>query len=353
MKTSHIEIMNTLVGLCKPLPSDVEGKVPFEPVREKMIEYYGAAVDHPDFCQAFRLVMDAGGHFSPHMADLHAFTKVHVNPKLRKMRFEAYAIVGPHPVQHPRIKNACLKWAWKQTPSRGWCQLPSSIPYRFRADFKYNLVSLFGEVEEAMCLLSECAFSVLGGKDLKKQTIWIGATDIGLMSKIFASPKQEDGLGQKLRSQCAEILAVKLEHLLSGAVRSQPAFPASNKLLNTCEALLSDPVFREKHKEGNSGSTVSNSKLAVAGELVLKVMRLHADSKPLVPQERVTKEEDQVEVIPWSAWITTQAHDEQDALAKSVLQIGVFLLNAKSPVPRLAMVRKDNKQGLDEGNQGH
>ena len=38
MKTSHTEIMNTLVGLCAPSPNDVEGKVPFEPVREHMIE---------------------------------------------------------------------------------------------------------------------------------------------------------------------------------------------------------------------------------------------------------------------------------------------------------------------------
>ena len=30
MKTSHTEIMNTLVGLCAPSPNDVDGKVPFQ-----------------------------------------------------------------------------------------------------------------------------------------------------------------------------------------------------------------------------------------------------------------------------------------------------------------------------------
>ena len=55
MKTGHTEIMNTLVGLCKPAPSDIDGRVPFEPVRDKMVEFYGAAVDHPDFVNAFRL----------------------------------------------------------------------------------------------------------------------------------------------------------------------------------------------------------------------------------------------------------------------------------------------------------
>ena len=58
MKTGHLEIMATLVGLCVPSPN---GSVPFEPVRDKLIDLYGAAVDHPDFVHAFRLVMDAGG----------------------------------------------------------------------------------------------------------------------------------------------------------------------------------------------------------------------------------------------------------------------------------------------------
>ena len=38
MKTSHTEIMNTLVGLCKPDPHDVERKVQFETVRDQMLE---------------------------------------------------------------------------------------------------------------------------------------------------------------------------------------------------------------------------------------------------------------------------------------------------------------------------
>ena len=58
MKTGHLEIMSTLVGLCVPSPN---GSVPFEPVRDKLIDLYGAAVDHPDFVHAFKLAVDAGG----------------------------------------------------------------------------------------------------------------------------------------------------------------------------------------------------------------------------------------------------------------------------------------------------
>ena len=58
METGHLEIMSTLVNLCTPSPS---GSMPFEPVRDKLIDLYGAAVDHPDIVNAFRLVIDAGG----------------------------------------------------------------------------------------------------------------------------------------------------------------------------------------------------------------------------------------------------------------------------------------------------
>lgn len=44
--------------------------ISFEPVRDKMIDYYGNAIDHPDFHHAFRVVMDSGGHDSPHMKEL-------------------------------------------------------------------------------------------------------------------------------------------------------------------------------------------------------------------------------------------------------------------------------------------
>ena len=53
MSSSHSEIMNALIGMCKPSPHDVEGVVEFEPIRDTMMTLYGSAVDHPDFVQAF------------------------------------------------------------------------------------------------------------------------------------------------------------------------------------------------------------------------------------------------------------------------------------------------------------
>ena len=88
-------------------------------MRDKLVELYGTAVDHPDFVHVFKMVCDAGGADSVHLKDLADFTTVFVNPMLRKMRFEAYAVVAQYPVDFPRIKTACIKWAWKQPTTKG------------------------------------------------------------------------------------------------------------------------------------------------------------------------------------------------------------------------------------------
>ena len=112
MKTSHTEIMNMLAHLSNPKPGALD--VPWEPVRDKMIELYGTAVDHPDFFQAFRLLLDLGGGGSPHVCDLREFTACRVNSKYRKMRFEAYPVVTGYSLELSKLKIASLKWAWKQ-----------------------------------------------------------------------------------------------------------------------------------------------------------------------------------------------------------------------------------------------
>ena len=102
-----------------------------------------------------------GGAGSVHMQDMANFTSVYVNPKLRKMRMEAYAIVAPYPVDFPKIKNACLKWSWKQTPSRGWCQLPPSISHRLSEESKIGMYEFMMAVELAMVELSKLAYRVV------------------------------------------------------------------------------------------------------------------------------------------------------------------------------------------------
>ena len=148
MKTGHLEIMSSLVSLCVP---DCRGNVQFDPVRDKLIDLYGSAVDHPDSVHAFRLVMAAGGADSVHMTELlQDFTTVFANQKLRKMRMEAYAVVAPYPVEFPRIKNACLKWPWRQDTKQGWCQMPVNISHRLDVSSKHSWYDLMSDIEEAL-----------------------------------------------------------------------------------------------------------------------------------------------------------------------------------------------------------
>ena len=91
MKTNGLEIWNTLVGLCKPHPTT--GAIPYEPIRDKLIDLYGSAAGTPNLLSMFRLVLDAGGSESPHLQDLCNFIVVHVNPKLRKLKDDAYGVV--------------------------------------------------------------------------------------------------------------------------------------------------------------------------------------------------------------------------------------------------------------------
>ena len=115
------------------------------------------------------------------MKDLHSFTQLLVNPKFRKFRFEAYAVVAPYPVEFPRVKNACIKGCWKMPTNRHWCQVPPSIKDRLERSGKLSMHKLMVEIEGAMLYLSNCASTVV--ENVRKRTCWIGEVDIGLMAK--------------------------------------------------------------------------------------------------------------------------------------------------------------------------
>ena len=190
MKTGGLEIWNTLVGLCKPDPKT--GLTSYQPIRDKLIDLYGGAADSPHLFPMFRVILDMGGAGSPHLQDLLDFTTVHVNPKLRKLREEAYSVVAPYPLQLPRVKTASLKWAWKQTPVRGYCPVPPSINYRF-SDVKYKMRSLMEAIEKTLTWLSKFSSTVVEGASLEvknKKVRWIAEVDISIMSKIFGIPER-------------------------------------------------------------------------------------------------------------------------------------------------------------------
>ena len=133
-----------------------------------------------------------------HLADLSDFTTVFVNQKLRKMQIAVYAIFAPYPVIFLRIKNACLKWSWKQPPRQGWCRLPSCILHRLDEESKYEWFELMLDLEDALLVLATTVSTVVeksavAEKDkLKAQAKWLAEAEIELVSCIFAAPKLND-----------------------------------------------------------------------------------------------------------------------------------------------------------------
>ena len=193
METGHTEVMQTLVSLCRPSPGSYPSTVvEFEPIRSKMLDLYGASVGHPDFYKAFQLVLDAGGADSPHMLDLQEFQGVLVNPKIRKLRFETYGVVAPLPVALPRVKNAILKWTWKQAPVRGWCPLPPNLLYRLDPNSKVSMWDVCGYLEKAMAVASQIASAVAESiADKKAKVKWLSEVDIGLIQRVISEPKHD------------------------------------------------------------------------------------------------------------------------------------------------------------------
>ena len=191
MKTAHTEIMSTLANLSVPQPGrDI---IPFEPIRDKMLDLYGSAVDHPDFLQAFRFILDIGGPAGVHWQGLADFTATCVNPNARKMRFEAYAVVTALPEAFPRLKVACLKWAYKQTPTRTWCVLPTSIAFRLDRQNKFGMHRLMSDLEEALLWATRVAATVVAKGNTKAQVLWLAEVDINIIGKVIATPKKVEG----------------------------------------------------------------------------------------------------------------------------------------------------------------
>ena len=53
-------------------------------------------------------------------------------------------------MEYLKVKNASIKWAYRQPTSRGWCQLPPNIGYRFDSGNKHNMRSLMEHIEQSM-----------------------------------------------------------------------------------------------------------------------------------------------------------------------------------------------------------
>ena len=186
MTAGHTEIFRALVELCKPNPTPMpRGAVAtvseFEKIRNRMLDLYGAAVDHPDFHHCYRFCLDVGGCDSPHLQNLYDFTQLFVNPKVRNLRFESYAQVAPLPWELPRFKIAVLKWTWKQRPIKGYCPVAPNLANRVHPTSTTTLREAIDNMEHAMEILTMDVSTVVDQHVGQGETVrWLAEVDIGL-----------------------------------------------------------------------------------------------------------------------------------------------------------------------------
>lgn len=359
METSHTEIMNTLVGLCKPEPSAVDGVVQFEPIRNHMVDLYGVAVDHPDFHHCFRLVMDAGGSESPHMKDLHDFTSIHVNSKLRKLRIESYAVVTVVGHDLPKFKNAMIKHAWKQPPVRGWCPLPVPLSYRADATNKLQLCGAVHAMEDSMLVLSSFAAAVADKVPRNSIIKWKGEVDIGLVSKLIATPAKHKDMTRAeqevdLETKCGDMLALKVDGLLERCKgtwndysRQLPAVATGNDIMKRALKVLKDPLELIKVKTAAAAANEAKNP-AVAGaprqDLLPKIRELDHDGKPMFDTEVREKIEHAIETVEWTPWVAHAATCIEKVHCKAILRTAVCQVELRSEAAmaalKVAIVRK-------------
>ena len=265
MTAGHTEIFRALMDLCKPNPAPAvagAGKDMYEEVHNRMVDLYGAAVDHPDFHHCYRLCLDVGGSDSIHLQNLYDFTQVFVNPKLRNLRWEAYAMVAPLPCVLPRFKVALIKWTWKQNPVRGYCPVPPNVAPRVNPASPVSLREAVDDMEHAMTILTMDVAPVVDKEVGKGSTVrWLAEVDIGLVQKLLCVPRTpEDGQTKGdqlrvLRKECGEFLAVKISNISPTAVTAFNNYydPSRwnqagkmNEILRRTHEVVNDQVVLEK-----------------------------------------------------------------------------------------------------------
>ena len=360
MATAHTEIMRTLVGLCKPDPHSTV--VEFDPLRSRMVDLYGADVDNGDFHHAFRLVMDAGGSESPHMADLLDFTQQNVNPKVRKLPFSAYSVVSGLPYSFPKLKNALVKWAWKQPVCRGWCPLPPQIGFRLEEGGRANMLRACEAMEEAMLAAmtlgnrkevqkvikekeqsKEAQKSMISGNQKlskpAKIVAFIGEIDIGFVNKLLSEPKQDEKhtvveQSERLMKTCAEYMALKVDQLLgkdNHAWATDTFKKYRSVIVQEAVKMLGDETLLSKIKAEaaqarGDGNGLPGKTRGHGGDVVLPptIAALDSSGRVMCPPP-VHAPASTVDVnIPWTMWLPAAVPDCLRSNVKSMVRAAVW-----------------------------
>ena len=262
---------------------------------------------------------------------------------------EAYAIIAQYPVEFPKIKNASMKWAWKQDTQRGWCVLPANISHRLNKDSKHSLCDVIMQAELAMTALSKVASAVVEKKP-KERMKWTAELETKLVSCIFSCPRLDNAamhtkLQKTLAGKFAVVIATKLLELLKlgvsevrrqGMTRGElPFLGRETTLMVAVQQHLDNPAFPVEDDKQNVS--------VVTGPLEPKAIQMDAHGRPMSQHELVQLARTAVEDIPWGTWAELVTKPKHNEMAKMFLYLAMTTVHGHvlSSLP-IALVRKGN-----------
>ena len=131
MEVGGNEIPRYMCSLSNPAPQ----ATPFDPMRDEVIQRYGASGQDPNLLHALQFILEAGGKGSILLADYFNFQELLCDPKIRRLEFSAYRTVNLIPPKFPRLRLAVLLYTWKQPVTRSkWCAAAPDLSARFLSD---------------------------------------------------------------------------------------------------------------------------------------------------------------------------------------------------------------------------
>ena len=123
MVTHEMQAISRLMGLASS-PVVTEKKNKWEYVLRRMRETMPQFCDDKNFIDLYAFVADMGGDQSWFLHDLKVFHQKFVNPQLRRLRLDAFAVVNQLSLESPHLKMAFVKYLYVEGKySNGYCTM--------------------------------------------------------------------------------------------------------------------------------------------------------------------------------------------------------------------------------------
>ena len=242
-----------------------------------------------------------------------------------------YGQIAKYPVAFPGIKNACIKWSWRQTPRLGWCPIPVDISHRFSDESKYEWCELMAWIEEvfgSMYAMAENVitnYSAVAESDkLKRITCWVSSVEVDVMTLIFQSPKQIAATAHEKQKvtvfdKIASIVAMQVLELVKGGA---PA--VARQIIPSLEGGEKNKLLQKIMELVRNDAWPIIEPAAVDKEITVLapvVTTMDAQGRATTELATVSKKRAlPVDVLPWAKWVELETPCRDNKLAKLILE---------------------------------